>query len=112
MTPEATESESTPITPSGEQVGSTALFAAVDALRGALGDNPCVLVDDNPAQPSANRHYFFSDPDLEAAIKVVIPHIPPCCPNCGGLGWMFSNQTRNREKCRRCEGSGFLPANV
>ena len=31
----------------------------------------------------------------------------PCCPNCGGLGWMFSNQTRNREKCRRCEGSGF-----
>ena len=57
-----------------DSVESTDLFAAIDALRGALGDNPCVLLkaDENGEH---FRHYF-SDPDLEAAIKAVIPHLP------------------------------------
>jgi hypothetical protein len=98
--------------PRGEGLSSSILLAAVDALRGALGDNPLVLVSGytRDGLPETCKH-FLSDPELEAALCAVIPHLPPRCPNCEGHGWMFSNQTRNREKCRRCEGSGFVSAN-
>lgn len=36
---------------------------AIDAVRGALHDNPCVLLDGE-----TNRHYWFSDPDLQNAL--------------------------------------------
>lgn len=47
------------------------LLAAVDALRGALGDNPCVLLSGD-----SKDRYYFSDPDLEAAIRKIMPLIP------------------------------------
>lgn len=53
---------------------SSDLFAAVDVLRGALMDNPCVLAPSDEygdCQP-----YYFSDPDLAAAIRTIIPHLP------------------------------------
>jgi len=37
--------------------------ATIDALRGSLGDNPCVLGDE------CNEIYWFSDPDLARAFK-------------------------------------------
>lgn len=46
------------------------LNEAVDALRGALGNNPCVLHEHN------NEKYFISDPDLKNAIIKLFPHLP------------------------------------
>ena len=71
-----------------EGVGSTALLApAVDALRGALLDNPCIILDE-PDEHGKDRHLFFSDPFLASAIKTVIPHLPDDaktdkCRSCG-----------------------------
>jgi len=47
------EADNTAIAEAGEKT--------IDALRGALGDNPCVLVD------HSNDRYYFSDPDLARA---------------------------------------------
>lgn len=52
-------------------VGSDDLLAAVDALRGALGGNPCVLLSGDPKD-----RYYFSDPDLENAIRKIMPLLP------------------------------------
>ena len=51
------------------------MWEAVGALRGALGDNPCVILDE--ADPEdGDRHYFFSDPDLYGAIQEVVTNLP------------------------------------
>ena len=51
------------------------MWEAVGALRGALGDNPCVILDE--ADPEdGDRHYFFSDPELYQAILDVLEQLP------------------------------------
>lgn len=49
--------------------------AAVDALRGALGDNPLILTEETAGQGTGGR-YFFADWDLWQAIERVVPYLP------------------------------------
>lgn len=42
---------------------------AVYAMRGRLGDNPCILLEDGTRQ-------YFSDRDLEAALRAAISYLP------------------------------------
>lgn len=49
--------------------------SAVNALREALHDNPCVILDGKD-RFGKDRHYFFSDPDLFKALKAVVPFLP------------------------------------
>ena len=51
------------------------MWEAVGALREALFDNPCVILDAEVCEDE-DRHYFFSDPDLYAAIQKVVENLP------------------------------------
>lgn len=42
---------------------NTPMEKAIDAVRGALFDNPCILLDGK-----TNKHYWFSDYDLQNAL--------------------------------------------
>lgn len=51
------------------------MWDAVGALREALFDNPCVILDAEVCEDE-DRHYFFSDPELYAAIQKVVENLP------------------------------------
>ena len=51
------------------------MWEAVGALREALFDNPCVILDAEVCEDE-DRHYFFSDPDLYSAIEKVVENLP------------------------------------
>lgn len=51
------------------------MWEAVGALREALFDNPCVILDTESPE-GEDRHYFFSDPELYAAIQKVVENLP------------------------------------
>ena len=51
------------------------MWEAVGALREALFDNPCVILDAEVCEDE-DRHYFLSDPDLYSAIEKVVENLP------------------------------------
>ena len=51
------------------------MWEAVGALRESLFDNPCVILDAEVCEDE-DRHYFFSDDDLYAAIQKVVENLP------------------------------------
>lgn len=51
------------------------MWEAVGALREALFDNPCVILE-TESPDGEDRHYFLSDPDLYAAIQKVVENLP------------------------------------
>lgn len=51
------------------------MWEAVGALREALFDNPCVILDAGVCE-GEDRHYFFSDDELYGAIQKVVENLP------------------------------------
>lgn len=51
------------------------MWEAVGALREALFDNPCVILE-TESPDIEDRHYFFSDPELYSAILKVVENLP------------------------------------
>lgn len=51
------------------------MWDAIGALRESLFDNPCVILDAEVCEDK-DRHYFFSDADLYAAIQKVVENLP------------------------------------